>query len=185
LYGTKPRLLDRSCSYIINWDILTHWVKELSATGFECIIGDEAQAIGNPDSKRALAFRQLAAVIPECIVMSGTPARSRPAQFWTMVSCIEPQMFPNYKSFLWRYTNVKDTPWGIQFDGARNVRELHAKLVSVMLRRTKADVMKDLPPKTLTWYRWRQTPRSLPNTRTRKARLQTCRELRPGKGWPT
>ena len=149
LYGTKTRMLDRSCSYIVNWDILTHWVRELSAVGFECIIGDEAQAIGNPDSKRAVAFRQLAAVIPECIVMSGTPARSKPAQFWTMVSCVEPQMFPSYRAFLWRYTNVKDTPWGVQFDGARNVRELHAKLVDVMLRRTKSDVMKELPPKTL------------------------------------
>ena len=149
LYGTRTRKLDRSCSYIINWDILTYWQNELASTGFECLIGDEAQAIGNPESKRALAFRHLAAVIPECIVMSGTPARSRPAQFWTMVSCVEPKMFPTYKGYLWRYTCPKATPWGIQFDGARNVKELHAKLVSVMLRRTKDDVMKDLPPKTL------------------------------------
>lgn len=149
LSGTKTRRLDKSSSYIINWDILHHWQDELATTGFECLIGDEAQAIGNPDSKRALAFRHLAAVIPECIVMSGTPARSKPAQFWTMMSCVEPQMFPNYKAYLWRYTNVKSTPWGISFDGARNVQELHSKLVSVMLRRTKEEVMKDLPPKTL------------------------------------
>lgn len=149
LSGTKTRRLDKSSSYIINWDILTHWQDELATTGFECLIGDEAQAIGNPDSKRALAFRHLAAVIPECIVMSGTPARSKPAQFWTMMSCVEPQMFPNYKAYLWRYTNVKSTPWGISFDGARNVQELHSKLVSVMLRRTKDEVMKDLPPKIL------------------------------------
>lgn len=149
LYGTRTRKLDKSCSYIVNWDILTYWQDELAATGFECLIGDEAQAIGNPESKRALAFRHLAAVIPECIVMSGTPARSRPAQFWTMVSCVEPKMFPTYKGYLWRYTCPKATPWGVQFEGARNVKELHAKLVSVMLRRTKDDVMKDLPPKTL------------------------------------
>lgn len=149
LYGTRTRKLEKSCSYIVNWDILTYWQDELAATGFECLIGDEAQAIGNPESKRALAFRHLAAVIPECIVMSGTPARSRPAQFWTMVSCVDPKMFPTYKGYLWRYTCPKATPWGVQFDGARNVKELHAKLVSVMLRRTKDDVMKDLPPKTL------------------------------------
>lgn len=149
LYGTRTRKLDKSCSYIVNWDILTYWQDEMAATGFECLIGDEAQAIGNPESKRALAFRHLAAVIPECIVMSGTPARSRPAQFWTMVSCVEPKIFPTYKGYLWRYTCPRETPWGVQFEGARNVKELHAKLVSVMLRRTKEDVMKDLPPKTL------------------------------------
>ena len=149
LYGTRTRKLDKSCSYIVNWDILTYWQDELASTGFECLIGDEAQAIGNPESKRALAFRHLSAVIPECIVMSGTPARSRPAQFWTMVSCVEPKMFPTYKGYLWRYTCPRATPWGVQFEGARNVKELHAKLVSVMLRRTKDDVMKDLPTKTL------------------------------------
>lgn len=149
LSGTRTRKLERGCSYIINWDILTYWQDTLAEHGFECIIGDEAQAIGNPESKRSLAFRHLAAVVPECIVMSGTPARSRPAQFWTMVACVEPQMFPTYKGYLWRYTNPTSTQWGIQFNGARNVRELHAKLVSVMLRRTKEDVMKDLPPKIL------------------------------------
>lgn len=149
IYGTRTRKLERGCSYIINWDILTYWQDTLAEHGFECLIGDEAQAIGNPESKRALAFRHLAAVVPECIVMSGTPARSRPAQFWTMVSCVEPQMFPTYKAYLWRYTKPTNTPYGIQFNGARNVRELHAKLVSVMLRRTKEDVMKDLPPKIL------------------------------------
>ncbi len=149
LNGTRTRKLDKSSSYIINWDILTYWQDELAQTGFECLIGDEAQAIGNPESKRALAFRHLAAVIPECIVMSGTPARSRPSQFWTMVSCVDANMFPNYKSYLWRYTNVKETPYGIKFDGSRNTRELHSKLVSVMLRRTKDEVMKDLPTKTL------------------------------------
>ena len=127
LSGTKTRKLDKSFSYIINWDILTYWQDELAKTGFECLIGDEAQAIGNPESRRALAFRHLAAVIPECIVMSGTPARSRPAQFWTMLSCVDPTMFPNYRSYLWRYTNPKSSLWGITFEGARNVKELHAK----------------------------------------------------------
>ena len=124
--GTKTRNY-KSFSYIINWDILTYWQDELAKTGFECLIGDEAQAIGNPESRRALAFRHLAAVIPECIVMSGTPARSRPAQFWTMLSCVDPTMFPNYRSYLWRYTNPKSSLWGITFEGARNVKELHAK----------------------------------------------------------
>lgn len=149
LSGTKTRKLARECSYIINWDIISYWQDVLAETGFECLIGDEAQAIGNPESKRALAFRHLAAVIPECIVMSGTPARSRPSQFWTMLSCVEPQMFPNYKSFLWRYTHPRVTQWGVQFEGGRNVKELHAKMVSVMLRRTKEEVMSYLPPKTI------------------------------------
>lgn len=149
LFGKTPKKLEKYCSYIINWDILDAWAPTLAQHGFQCIVGDEAQAIGNPESKRALAFRQLSSVIPECIVMSGTPARSKPKQFWTCMSCVNPNLFPSYEAYCYRYCQPKMGLYGITFDGATHVKELHAKLVSVMIRRTKDEVMAFLPPKTI------------------------------------
>ena len=151
LRGQTPTPLYAGSTVIINWDILHYWVPVLRKYGFKCIIGDEAQAIGNPKSQRAKAFLKLAKVIPQCIVMSGTPARSRPAQYWSMISCVEPDMFPDYEAYLWRYCDPKFTPFSIRptFNGARNVKELHYKLTKCMLRRTKKDVMKELPSKQI------------------------------------
>lgn len=146
----KP-ITSSSSSVIINWDILDDWLPLLYKYNFKCIIGDEAQAIGNPTSQRGKAFLKLSKKIPHCIVMSGTPARSRPAQYWSMISCVEPNMFPDYTAYLWRYCDPKFTPFSMQptFDGARNVKELHAKLMKCMLRRTKDEVMTELPKKQI------------------------------------
>lgn len=149
LSGQKPYKLDPNVSCIINWDILHHWKDALAQFGFKYLIGDEVQAIGNPESKRAIAFRMLSKVIPECVCMSGTPARSKPAQFWTVLNIMMPVDFPNYYKYLYRYCEPKSTPWGMQFNGASHVQELHYKMSQCLLRRTKEDVMKWLPPKTM------------------------------------
>lgn len=149
LRGQTPTRIYAGTTVIINWDILHYWEKELKRCKFRCIIGDEAQAIGNPDSKRAKAFIKLSESIPSCIVMSGTPARSRPAQYWSMIHCVEPTLFPDYKAYLWRYCDPKFTPFSIQptFNGAKNTTELHYRLMKCMLRRTKEEVMTELPSK--------------------------------------
>lgn len=149
LSGQKPYKLDPNVSCIINWDILYHWKDALAQFGFKYLVGDEVQAIGNPESKRAIAFRMLSKVIPECVCMSGTPARSKPAQFWTVLNIMMPAEFPNYYKYLYRYCEPKSTPWGMQFNGASHVQELHYKMSQCLLRRTKEDVMKWLPPKTM------------------------------------
>lgn len=149
LRGQTPARIYAGTTVIINWDILHYWEKELKKCKFRCIIGDEAQAIGNPDSKRAKAFMRLSESIPSCIVMSGTPARSRPAQYWSMIHCVEPSMFPDYTAYLWRYCDPKFTPFSPMptFSGAKNTTELHYRLMKCMLRRTKEEVMTELPSK--------------------------------------
>lgn len=149
LSGQTPYKLKEGVSCIINWDILHHWKDALAEFGFKYLVGDEVQAIGNPESKRAIAFRMLSKVIPECVCMSGTPARSKPAQFWIVLNIMMPADFPNYYKYLYRYCDPKSTPWGMQFNGASHIQELHYKMTSCLLRRTKEVVMKWLPPKTM------------------------------------
>lgn len=149
LQGKTPYMLEPGVSYIINWDILSDWESELALMDFKLLIGDEVQAIGNPSSRRSRAFRRLAQKIHDVIGMSGTPAMSKPAQFWPLLNILEPEMFKNQRAFLYRYCAPKHNGFSLQFNGASNVKELHAKLVSCMLRRTKDQVLKDLPPKVM------------------------------------
>lgn len=149
LGGRKPYRLFRDKSYIINWDILADWKDELAKVGFRLLVGDEVQAIGNPDSLRASAFKELSEIIPHVIGMSGTPAMSKPLQFWTLLSIVEPARFKNYYVFRNRYCDPQTDAYGTKYNGASNVEELHELLVGCMLRRTKSEVMKDLPPKVM------------------------------------
>lgn len=149
LQGKTPYMLEPGVSYIINWDILSDWEDALTGMGFKLLIGDEVQAIGNPGSRRSRAFMRLSKKIPDVIGMSGTPAMSKPAQFWPLLNILEPEKFKSQRSFLYRYCAPKHNGFSLQFNGASNVKELHALLVSCMLRRTKAEVMKDLPRKVM------------------------------------
>lgn len=161
LSGRKPFPMEPGVSYIINWDILADWAGHIAGNGafitdgplakfgFQLLIGDECQAIGNPTSKRSKAFRALSKVIPGLIGMSGTPARSKPAQFWPLLNILSPDKFPNYYHYLNRYCGPKSNGFGMTYNGASHIQELHRLLVDVMVRRTKAQVMKDLPPKTV------------------------------------
>lgn len=168
LSGKTPRPLSKYKSYIINWDVLSDWAGHyetiekngetqvvyicdgpLSQVGFRLLVGDEVQAIGNPESQRAVAFKELSKIIPHCIGMSGTPAMSKPMQFWTLLSIVEPSMFKNFYMFKQRYCDPQNDGYGVKYNGASNIEELHELLVRCMLRRTKGEVMKDLPPKVM------------------------------------
>lgn len=168
LSGKTPRPLSKYKSYIINWDVLSDWTGHyetiekngepqvvyicdgpLSQVGFRLLVGDEVQAIGNPESQRAVAFKELSKIIPHCIGMSGTPAMSKPMQFWTLLSIVEPSMFKNFYMFKQRYCDPQNDGYGVKYNGASNIEELHELLVRCMLRRTKGEVMKDLPPKVM------------------------------------
>jgi len=149
LQGKTPYMLEPGVSYIINWDILSDWEDELASLGFKLLIGDEVQAIGNPSSRRSRAFMRLARKIPDVIGMSGTPAMSKPAQFWPLLNIMDPEKFKSQRAYLYRYCAPKHNGFSLTFNGASNVKELHALLVGCMLRRTKAEVMKDLPRKVM------------------------------------
>jgi len=148
---------------IINWDILAEWLGHvdektkrfmpdgiLSSMPWKTIIGDEIQAIGNNSSKRTKAFRNVCKknkIGP--IGMSGTPIKTKPRQFFPLLHLLEPTIFKEEMRFLLRYCGPKNDGFSMTYDGATNMDELHRILRPMMIRRTKEEVLTDLPPKTV------------------------------------
>lgn len=161
LEGETPWPLDPSKSYVINWDILQRWSGEvresvdgkklfrfngeLSKIPFRAVIGDEIQAIGNPSSNRAKAFKALARRAEWLVEMSGTPYNTKVRQLWLPLHLLAPDVFPNEYKFKMRYCDPKHTGFGWNYDGTSNAEELRGLIDSVMIRRLKRDVMAELP----------------------------------------
>ena len=155
--------------YIINYDILAANVENIEALNVKFMAVDESHKIKNQDARRTQAMIRLATgeydeklrggkrrtlntgrKIDAVTLMSGTPLVNRPREMYTSVRTVAsyvPQ-FSSFTKFAFRYCGAQQNRWGWDFTGATNTNELNTLLTQhCMLRRLKADVLKELPPK--------------------------------------
>jgi len=133
---------------VINYDIITYWRKTLRNFGFKAMICDEIHYVKNSDSKRSKAVKSLSQKIPQLLGLTGTPSDGKNDSIWFPVHCIDPYLFPSRNDYRKRYCGLKAVPYGSgwDFSGSTNNKELHQILIdSVMIRKTREDVMSSLP----------------------------------------
>lgn len=114
-------------------------IVELSKIQFDYAILDEAQAIKNSDSQAAKAARLLKA--RHRLAMSGTPIENHLGELWSIFEFLNPGM-------LGTATVFKRHAGGLSGQDEEARKLLARALRPFILRRTKAQVVKDLPEKT-------------------------------------
>jgi superfamily II DNA or RNA helicase len=114
-------------------------IAELAQTEFDYVILDEAQAIKNSDSQSAKAARLLRG--KHRLAMSGTPIENHLGELWSIVEFLNPGMLGTATIF------KRATGSGTGLDDHAKVLLARA-LRPFILRRTKGQVVKDLPEKT-------------------------------------
>ena len=82
-----------------------------------------------------------------CILLSGTPALSRPEELFTQIHAVDPTTYGDFRKFAKRYCEAHMTAFGLDTSGASNLQELHRKLQRLMVRRLKRNVLPQLPEK--------------------------------------
>jgi SWI/SNF-related matrix-associated actin-dependent regulator 1 of chromatin subfamily A len=137
-----------SSVYVINYDILKDWLEAFESIKFQTVILDESHFIKSPKTLRTKAVKQLCKGKKHIIALSGTPIINRPIEFFTALNILAPINFGKYWDYAMRYCDGKHNGYGWDFSGSSRADELHERASTVMIRRMKADVMKDLPEKT-------------------------------------
>lgn len=148
------------------------WMPLLASAGYKTLIVDECHRVKNnkkkqaifidkqtgeekkmkvPACKKSAAVLTLAKATEYFIALSGTPIENRPVEFFPVLNALDERLFPNFWQYAQRYCGASHTGWGWNFNGASNTQELHIILTqSLMIRRKKQDVLKELPPKVRT-----------------------------------
>jgi SWI/SNF-related matrix-associated actin-dependent regulator 1 of chromatin subfamily A len=121
-----------------------------SSSPFGVVICDECHSLKTWNTARSKAIVPLVQGAKRAIMLSGTPATSRPSELHTQLSCILPRVFQFFPSFGERYCDPQPRfgGKGVDYSGASNLSELHLLLTeSLMIRRRKAEVLGDMPAK--------------------------------------
>lgn len=148
----EHKKLPKTGIFIINYDIFENWIEEIIKLKPMIIIIDEAQYVRSTKTKRWAAFCDIKEETgcKRFIPTTGTLLENRPMDIFNAINLVAPEMFPNYFTFGKRYCNGRKRAFGWDFTGKSNLKELFTRLSSIMIRRHKKDVLKDLPPKTRT-----------------------------------
>ena len=156
--------------YVTNYELLAAREGQLGKMGLRAVIFDEAQMLKEPKPEarhRAAIATRIARRIGPVIAMTGTPILNRPAELWRLLHLVEPTKWASFEEYAARYclaTPVDEDDGTIrrivtQHGRVERVDELKARVDPVMLRRTKAEVLKDLPPKSRRSLRVELDPR--------------------------
>lgn len=142
--GDRTAMVDKAGPrdlVIVSYTLMQQ-AQELFATRhWFTVVADEAQAVKNAAAKRSLALYDLPADFR--MALSGTPVENRLAELWSIMRYCNPGLLGTLSRFSERFA----TP--IEKDRDREAqRRLRRLIAPFVLRRTKAQVLDDLPPRT-------------------------------------
>jgi SNF2 family DNA or RNA helicase len=126
---------------VTTYAVLRRDIDQLARMRFRCAVLDEAQNVKNPSASTSRAARRLDAELR--LALTGTPIENRLGELWSIMSFANPGMLGERATFDDRFERpITNQPGGALAD------ELRAIVRPFVLRRTKAEVLSDLPPKT-------------------------------------
>ncbi|KAJ3645103.1 hypothetical protein Zmor_022790 [Zophobas morio] len=134
---------------IVSHDMMSRCVDALLNKNFGVLIIDESHTLKNFKAKCTKSATSLAKKARRVVLLSGTPALSRPSELFSQLSLIDDRFFGNFYDYSRRYCDGRNTNFGWDASGKSNLAELEIILTrKFMIRRTKEDVLKSLPNKS-------------------------------------
>ncbi len=136
----KPEAFAKLDIAVTTYGLLRRDIETLKKVAFRYVIFDEAQQVKNAGAVTAQAAREL--VADARLALTGTPVENRLSELWSIMDLCNPGMLGTLRSFQERYERpvVRDA-------SGEEAAKLRALVRPFVLRRTKREVLQDLPPK--------------------------------------
>ncbi len=128
---------------VCNYEQVLRDFLSIEKVPWDLIILDEGQRIKNWEAKTSRVIKALRS--PFALVLSGTPLENRIDELFSVVEFIDDRRLGPAFKFFNRHRIVDEKG---KLLGYKNLDELRERLKPILLRRTRASVIKDLPPRT-------------------------------------
>ena len=141
--GLTPRALPEADVYIIHYLLLRGWKKALPEMGFRAVVFDEMQELRRAGTEKYSAASLLAERCDRVIGLSGTPIYNRGAEIWNVVKILDFHCLGDWESFTREWCDG----YGNHIVRDPALLGAHLRREGLILRRTKQEVLAELPPK--------------------------------------
>lgn len=121
---------------ITSYDLAVRDQSMLTGITWDMLILDEAQAIKNPQTRRAQILKQYKRRL--ALAITGTPLENKLLDIWSLMDFVNPGLLGSEQTFKSLFS-----------DNVEDASLLEAIISPLMLRRLTSDVAKDLPPKII------------------------------------
>jgi SNF2 family DNA or RNA helicase len=129
--------------YITTYDTLKRDIENYAGLSFETVIADEAQNMKNPMTQNARAVKSVKA--KNRFALTGTPIENSLTELWSIFDFI----MPGYLYSAHKFTREYESPI-VKANNMEQAERLRKQIAPFLLRRVKADVLKELPEKVET-----------------------------------
>lgn len=125
--------------------------KVLNRIRWNAVVADEVHRALDPKAKQTRALWALGDKAQRRIGLTGTPIANDPSDLWSIMRFVSPDEFPSRTKWVDRYamlqTNVFSGGWDVVGFRPDRREELDKYFLPRFIRRTKDQVLTDLPPK--------------------------------------
>jgi SNF2 family DNA or RNA helicase len=125
---------------IMSYGTMRNDIGILKCFEYRCVVLDESQAIKNPSSLTARNLLKLNA--RNRIALTGTPIENTLLDIWSQMNFLNPGLLGSYTFFENQFIKPIE-----KSSNAKKAEELRKFIDPFVLRRTKSQVVKELPPK--------------------------------------
>jgi SWI/SNF-related matrix-associated actin-dependent regulator 1 of chromatin subfamily A len=174
VYPTGKGELGEEDIHVMSYGIMVSRFDQLKELEYDAIILDEAHLVKNSKAMRTRVTKALVKMgIAHVLFLSGTPFMNRPSELFPMLNMLDPVGFANYYTYAQRYCGAQylGGAWYFPPNGATNLEELGERVKYLLLRRTKKDVLHDLPDLTRT-----SVPIEIDNIREYRKAVKSLKE---------
>ena len=141
--GLKPYDLPEADIYIMHYLLLRGWKEVLPTLPLRAVIFDEIQELRHTGTEKYSAASLLAESCEHVIGLSGTPIYNKGGEIWNVINILDFHFLGDWESF--------SREWCYGYGSAVVIKpDLlgdYLRREGLMLRRTKQQVLKELPPK--------------------------------------
>ncbi len=143
LKGLQPYELPPADIYLVHYLLLRGWKEALPQQPFQAIVFDEIQELRHGGTEKYSAASLLSSSCERVYGLSGTPIYNHGGEIWNVINILDFHFLGNWESFSreWCYGYGKSIVIKPELLGE------HLRREGLMLRRTKREVLPELPDK--------------------------------------